>query len=173
VIVVQDLPDPAGARAAIDAGASGRMLLAGLNADGCAEAIELLLEMGLSAWSLSSVLLGVVAQRTVRRLCPECRQPVEFPKDLAQILSCQDDARLVACAPAGCPSCGHTGYSGRLAIFALLAIDQGIRRMLRNGSREDTAQALARQCLGAYRRSALDLLRDGVVSPEEVLRALR
>jgi general secretion pathway protein E len=117
--------------------------------------------MGLEPFLLSSSLLGVLAQRLVRKLCTHCRKPETV------------DGRLVYHA-VGCEHCGYTGYQGRTGIYELLLVDEAIQRLIHNGGSEpEIRQRAAERGMVTMRADGQRWIDAGVTAPEEVVRATR
>ena len=154
VIMIGEIRDYETAQIAIQASLTGHLVLATLHTNDAASAVTRLTDMGVEPFLLSSSLLGVLAQRLVRRLCEHCR-----------------DAEGAA---RGCEHCGYTGYQGRTGIFELMTADEQIRALILNKASEATIRDAA---LGAGMRLMRDdgerLVREGITSQEEVLRVTR
>ncbi len=154
VIMIGEIRDYETAQIAIQASLTGHLVLATLHTNDAASAVTRLTDMGVEPFLLSSSLLGVLAQRLVRRLCEHCK-----------------DAEGAA---RGCEHCGYTGYQGRTGIFELMTADEQIRALIHNKASEATIRDAA---LGAGMRLMRDdgerLVREGITSQEEVLRVTR
>ena len=159
VIMIGEIRDLETAQIAVQASLTGHLVLATLHTNDSASAVTRLLDMGIEPFLLSSSMLGVLAQRLLRKLCPECRR--------------QEDAggrwRAV-----GCPGCGQVGYVGRTGVYELLEIDEGLRAAIHAREGEQKLRELARS------RSFRTLYEDGarwvetgVTSGEELLRVTR
>jgi general secretion pathway protein E len=158
VIMIGEIRDGETAQIAVQASLTGHLVLATLHTNDSVSAVTRLVDMGIEPYLLSSSLLGVLAQRLVRKLCPACRR--------------QDkDGRYRA---VGCPACGNSGYSGRTGIYELLLVDESVREGIHAGQGELAIRALARA--RGFRSMAEDGERwvaDGTTSPEELSRATR
>ena len=158
VIMIGEIRDFETAQIAIQASLTGHLVLATLHTNDAVSAVTRLTDMGVEPFLLSSSLLGVLAQRLVRKLCTRCRRA---------------DARGQY-HPVGCAECGHTGYKGRTGVYELMVADVNIRALVHNRAAES-------QLLGAAEAGGLRLMREdgarlvtlGVTSPEEVLRVTR
>ena len=158
VIMIGEIRDFETAQIAIQASLTGHLVLATLHTNDAVSAVTRLTDMGVEPFLLSSSLLGVLAQRLVRKLCTHCRKP---------------DGRGQY-HPVGCAECGHTGYKGRTGVYELMVADVNIRALVHNHASES-------QLLGAAEAGGLRLMREdgarlvaqGVTSPEEVLRVTR
>ncbi|RPE73060.1 type II secretion system protein E (GspE) [Tibeticola sediminis] len=158
VIMIGEIRDHETAQIAIQASLTGHLVLATLHTNDAASAVTRLTDMGVEPFLLSSSLLGVLAQRLVRRLCAHCKR---------------QDAEG-AWHPVGCAECGHTGYAGRTGIFELLAADEAIRALIhaQAGEAEIRAAGLAAG-MRLMREDGERLVASGVTSREELLRVTR
>lgn len=158
VIMIGEIRDLETAQIAVQASLTGHLVLATLHTNDAASAVTRLADMGIEPFLLSSSLLGVLAQRLVRKLCPHCRRQ-------------GGDGHW---HPVGCEHCGHTGYQGRIGVFELLAVDEDIRALVHRQAPEADIRALAQQRgMALMREDGERLVRDGVTSREELLRVTR
>ncbi len=161
VIMIGEIRDLETAQIAVQASLTGHLVLATLHTNDAVSAVTRLTDMGVEPFLLASSLLGVLAQRLVRRLCPHCRAPHE-------------DAGRVVYRPVGCGQCNHTGYSGRTGIHELFVVDEEVRRLVHEGRDE---QSLRRAAVAAGMRSMREdgerWVVEGVTSPEEIVRVTR
>jgi general secretion pathway protein E len=127
--------------------------------------------MKVEPFLIASTVRAVLAQRLVRRLCPECRQPVEASGSLASLLGLQ--AGTIVYEPKGCPVCSGSGYKGRIGLFEAVRIDDEIRRLINQGADEAAIAAQAFRANDTLTEAARALVRDGVTSPEEAVRVSR
>jgi general secretion pathway protein E len=131
--------------------------------------------MGVEPYLLASSLLGVLAQRLVRTLCPVCRTQVP-PTDgeaalLAEVGLSRDHPLF---APVGCAECRHTGYRGRSGIYELIAVDQGVAKLIHDRAPEHTLRAAAIAAgMVTLRRDGARWLDDGTTSLAELVRVSR
>ncbi len=148
VIMVGEIRDLETAQIAVQAALTGHLVLSTLHTNSAAAAITRLRDMGVEDYLLTAVLRGVLAQRLVRRLCPECRAPFEAPPALVERFALQGrtEARPITLFHArGCPHCRGTGYRGRQAIAEFLVPDAAIERLI-----------FARTDHGAIERAAVE-----------------
>ena len=149
VIMVGEIRDMETAQIAIQASLTGHLVLATLHTNDASSAITRLTDMGVEPFLLSSSLLGVLAQRLVRKTCASCRGK-------------------------GCASCGHTGYQGRIGVFELLVIDEAIRAQIHGQAPESQIRAQAQQAgMQLMREDGERLVQAGITTLEEVLRVTR
>ena len=163
VIMIGEIRDFETAQIAVQASLTGHLVLATLHTNDAASAVTRLTDMGIEPFLLSSSLLGVLAQRLVRRLCTHCKVPVETTDSLGS-----------AYRPVGCERCGHTGYTGRTGIFELLVVDDALRGLIhRRAPESDMAAAAQAQGMALMRADGERLVSNGTTSREELLRVTR
>ena len=173
VIMIGEVRDLETAQIAVQASLTGHLVLAPLHTNDAVSATTRLVDMGVEPYLLSSSLLGVLAQRLVRKLCRACRQPYRpDPAELAELGA--DFAGGSLYAPKGCASCSHTGYLGRTGIYELLTIDEEAQRLIHQPGFEQALRArAASQGMRVLRQDGLRWVRDGVTALEEVVRVTR
>jgi general secretion pathway protein E len=120
-------------------------------------------------------MLGVVAQRLVRLLCPECKQAVPASDGELKILesSQQFAQHPLIYKPVGCPHCNHLGFVGRKGIYELIELDDGLRQMIHEKRSEMQMEIYARQSSPSMRDDGVRLVMEGLTSLDEVLRVTR
>jgi general secretion pathway protein E len=157
VIMIGEIRDLETAQIAVQASLTGHLVLATLHTNDAAAAVTRLLDMGIEPFLLSSSLLGVMAQRLVRKLCEHCKQP---------------DGQYWKAV--GCDKCGHTGYHGRVGVYELLETTEQIRAQIHNRASEaeirNSAQATGMKTM---REDGERWLLDGTTTPAELLRVTK
>ena len=177
VIMVGEIRDAETAEIAVQAALTGHLVLSTLHTNDAAGAISRLLEMGVQDYLLSSSLLGVLAQRLVRRLCPACRREVAFAGlDVAAAeleLQSANNVQTVWEAT-GCDACNQTGYLGRVGIFELLPVTSEICKVIVQRADAGTIRNLAvRQGMRLLRDDGWEKVRQGITTLAELLRVTR
>jgi general secretion pathway protein E len=158
VIMIGEIRDYETAQIAIQASLTGHLVLATLHTNDAPSAVTRLVDMGVEPFLLSSSLLGVLAQRLVRKLCPHCKRR-------------GDDGHW---HPVGCEHCSHTGYKGRTGVYELMVIEPALQALIHAQAAEADLLAAARaHGLRSMREDGQRLIDDGTTSPEEVLRVTR
>ena len=175
VIMVGEIRDEDTAHTAVRAANSGHLVLATLHSPVAASAVQSMLALGSSPFFLSSCLLGVIAQRLVRTLCPQCRVSYdvsESPQTFEEIRSLLEEGEGKAIyGPSGCPECFQQGYSGRTGLFEVMTMNQEIRRLVAaSRPAAEIQQAAVKAGMTEFHRSALVKVAKGVTSTEEILR---
>jgi general secretion pathway protein E len=175
VIMIGEIRDLETAQIAVQASLTGHLVLATLHTNDAASAITRLADMGVEPYLLASSLLGVLAQRLVRTLCPGCRvaaAPSEGERRLLDGLGLQA-ARDAWSAP-GCAQCNDTGFSGRTGIYELLRIDERLRRLIHDGAGELALRdAALRAGMRQLREDGARWIADGRTSLAELTRVTR
>jgi general secretion pathway protein E len=173
VVMVGEIRDLETAQIAVQASLTGHLVLSTLHTNTAAGAITRLEDMGVEAFLLSSSLLGVLAQRLVRTLCPQCKVAHEPDKEECNLLGItQKDGALIYRAT-GCEHCNFTGYRGRTGIHELLLIDEHIREIIHNGKGEQAIEKYVRKHSPSIRADGFSKVLLGETTLEEVLRVTR
>ncbi|MCU0967488.1 MAG: type II secretion system ATPase GspE [Rubrivivax sp.] len=158
VIMIGEIRDHETAQIAIQASLTGHLVLATLHTNDAPSSVTRLVDMGVEPFLLSSTLLGVLAQRLVRKLCPHCRRR-------------GDDGFW---HPVGCEHCAHTGYKGRTGVYELMLVDAALQSLIHERAAEQDLVAAARAAgLRSMREDGERLLAEGITSPEELIRVTR
>ncbi len=190
VIMVGEIRDQETAELAVHAGLTGHFVLSTLHTNDAIGAVPRLLDMGVEAFLLGSTLNAVVAQRLARKICENCKQKVDLPaeikKEAAQVLAKTpldyikkfikdfDGNNLQFYKGAGCPRCGGTGYSGRLAVAEVLDINDDFREIIIKHGKSITMRDVkaSQQFISMYEDGLIKALM-GLTSLEEVMRVVR
>jgi general secretion pathway protein E len=175
VIMVGEIRDAETAEIAVQAALTGHLVFSTLHTNDAAGAISRLLEMGVQDYLLSSSLLGVLAQRLVRRLCPGCRREISLAgAEVVEELHLDRSEARTAWEAVGCPTCSGTGYLGRIGIFELLPVTSEICKVIVQRADAGAIRSLAvKQGMRLLREDGWDKARRGVTTLAEVLRVTR
>ena len=150
---------------------SGILVLRALPADDPASTVPRLTDMGLEPYLLASGLVGVVAQRLVRVICPECTARVAYPVEMLERFGLTSDPGLSFHRGRGCARCRGTGYDGRAGVFEVLAVDSGIHMLIRDrADARVVRQAAVHAGMKTLREDALAKAIFQQTTLEEVLR---
>ena len=156
VIMVGEIRDLETAKIAVQASLTGHLVFSTVHTNTAAGTITRLQDMGVEPFLLSSGIIGVLAQRLVRKLCDTCKQP--------------DAAATGTYIAVGCGECQHTGYKGRVGIYELLEVTEDIKKLIHDGAGEQELQAHARKQHASLHQHGLELVQQGITSTDEVLR---
>jgi general secretion pathway protein E len=179
IIMIGEIRDLETAQIAVQASLTGHLVLATLHTNDSASAVTRLIDMGIEPFLLSSSLLGVLAQRLVRRLCPQCKREevIEVTETEAATLAAEGIAPKAAQRvwhAVGCDACGQSGYQGRTGVYELLTVTDEIRSLIHKQAPESEIKATAlRDGMHTMRGDAQRWIDAGSTSLEEVLRVTR
>ncbi len=172
VVMLGEMRDPETAEVAVQAAMTGHLVFSTLHTNDAVSAVPRLLDLGIPAYLLAATLEGVLAQRLVRRVCDDCREPyAPDPDQVAALRGAAADDPAVFWHGRGCASCRRTGYRGRVGVFELLRITDEIREAITAEAPRATLRALAVR--GGMRPLAADgwaKITEGSTTIDEVLR---
>lgn len=176
VILVGEVRDGETAEIAVQAGLTGHRVLTTLHTNDAATAITRLVDMGIQPFLVSTVLLASVSQRLVRKNCPHCIESYTPRKDLLMAFGIRDEMlpRFSFQRGTGCRTCHQTGYSGRMAIYEVLYVDEMVQDMIMAGA---SAKDIAKACVQAktmrtLKADALSKVARGLTTLEEAAGAV-
>jgi type IV pilus assembly protein PilB len=173
VLMVGEIRDAETAQIAIESALTGHLVLSTLHTNDAPMTIARLIEMGIEPFLVASALSCVVAQRLARRLCPDCKVPVNVGAAELEQAGFPATGDFQAYEAAGCMRCGGTGYRGRVGVYEVMTLSDEIRSLiLKKASGDEIAGAASRAGLRRMREDGLEKVRQGVTSLPEVLRAL-
>ena len=169
IIMVGETRDGETAGTSVRAAITGHMVFSTLHTNDAVSSIVRLEDMGVETYLVANSLVGLVAQRLVRKVCPHCARQMETTEQERLFLG--EDVRVVT-RGTGCTKCNNTGYKGRVAVHEILAINNDIRRMIINHTsiEEITRYAREVQHMRTLKESGLLLVKEGKTTPEELLK---
>ncbi|MGC8842186.1 MAG: GspE/PulE family protein, partial [Candidatus Sumerlaeaceae bacterium] len=173
VIMVGETRDPETAQAAIRAALTGHLVFSTLHTNDAAGAVSRLLDMGIEPFLVASSVEGLIAQRLVRVLCPDCKVPFTLSPEVLNRLRVNklDTADAQFMRPAGCEKCRYTGFRGRTAIYEIIKVTEDLKQMIvaRRPSNEIKQAAIA-SGMRTIREDGWLKVRAGLTTIDEVLR---
>jgi general secretion pathway protein E len=175
IIMIGEIRDLDTAEVAVQAALTGHLVLSTLHTNDAPGAVTRLLDLGVAPYLLRATLLGVLAQRLVRRLCPHCKRPATPAPEQWAALAADSG---IPCpqqvwGPQGCEHCRETGYRGRVGVYEMLSVSPGVRLALQSdGDDRALRQAALASGMTPLRRAAVLLVVDGETSMAEVLTVL-
>jgi type II secretory ATPase GspE/PulE/Tfp pilus assembly ATPase PilB-like protein len=171
VMMVGEIRDAETAEIAIQAALTGHLVFSTLHTNDAAGAVSRLLEMGVENYLLASSLLGVLAQRLVRRVCSRCRAPVELPPEVIREIAAGTRETFQVFEGRGCEECAGTGYRGRSGIYELLLVSDTLKQLiLERASSNLIREASIKQGMRALRDDGWRTVREGITTVGEVVR---
>ncbi|MCM3902497.1 MAG: type IV-A pilus assembly ATPase PilB [Pyrinomonadaceae bacterium] len=174
IIMVGEVRDLETAQIAVKAALTGHLVLSTLHTNDAPSTIDRLINMGVETFLLISSINLIAAQRLVRRICEKCKEPVEVSPEILINLgvdSAEVGAGFSTFNGRGCGNCNGTGYRGRLAIYEVMVMHEGIKELiLRNASVVELKREAVKLGMSTLRMSALQKVREGLTTIEETVR---
>lgn len=172
VVLIGEIRDRETAEIAIQAALTGHLVFATLHTNDAPSALTRLLDMGVEPYLLSSSIIGVLAQRLVRRICPACKKTYRPPKEELASLQLENTDQLHY--GAGCGKCFYTGYRGRQAIFELMKVTAQIKKQVMKSVDAETIRKIAqKEKMADLFSSAKALVKNGSTTVKEVFRVIK
>ena len=172
VILVGEIRDAETANIAVQAALTGHLMLSSIHANDTIGVLFRLIDLGVETFLIASGVIGIVAQRMVRRICPDCQQLIEapLPEQLAYEKEMKEKRTKFLYA-AGCKTCAYTGYLGRTGIFEILSMSDTLRRMIIAGvSPADIRDEAIKEGLSTMMHDGMMKVQMGLTTPTEILR---
>ena len=176
VVMVGEIRDLETAEIAVQGSLTGHLVLSTLHTNSAVGALTRLRDMGVEAFLLSSSLIGVLAQRLVRRLCPQCKTPAPVGPAEHELLGVPGDEPVkpaMLYQARGCEACVHSGYRGRVGVFELVPIDQRLQTLIHDQAPEHELETQARTHSPSLRADCRQRVLQGETSLEEFIRITR
>nr|WP_156137437.1 type II secretion system ATPase GspE [Vibrio sinaloensis] len=173
VVMVGEIRDLETAQIAVQASLTGHLVMSTLHTNTAVGAITRLRDMGIEPFLISSSLLGVLAQRLVRTLCPDCKEPYEADKETKKLFGLKKKEDLTLYRPCGCETCNYKGYRGRTGIHELLVVNEQVQELIHGEAGEQAIEKAIREDVPSIREDGLSKVRNGITSLEEVMRVTK
>jgi general secretion pathway protein E len=172
VILIGEIRDAETAQIATQASLTGHLVLSSVHANDSVSVIFRMIDLGVEPFLLASAVIGIAAQRMVRRICPYCSRPTPVSPDeqlaYEQEMNEKQSEFLIG---AGCNFCANTGYLGRTGIFEVMVMSESIRRMVLGGANSDDVRAQAsKEGTVSLWHDGMMKVKDGITTPYEVIR---
>ena len=171
IIMIGEIRDQETASIAVQASITGHLVVSTLHTNSSASTITRLEDMGIESYLIADSVIGVIAQRLVRRLCKECKRPVLANADQKELMGCNMDEDVTIYEPCGCSKCDNTGYKGRIGVYEIMKMSPKLKTII---SKRQGADAIKEQALkeGMYtlRMSATEYVLDGTTSFDEMVK---
>ena len=175
IIAVGEIRDGETAEIAMRSAITGHVVLSTIHTSDAVGTIERLTDMGVEPYLVASALKGVLSQRLVRRICPNCVQPYEPSEEEQRELGLEPMPVRTFYRGAGCPECFDTGYRGRTAVFEIFPLSVQVRRMVAKGMGREAIESLLTDPNSGFvslRDNALKLVMEGKTTSDEVMRVI-
>lgn len=175
VVLLGEIRDQETARIAMQAAQTGHLVLSTLHTDDTSSCVTRLTDIGIEPYVTAAALIGIIAQRLIRRLCMHCRRPYTPDAETLRAMNVSDaEAPMLTFYRAvGCPQCNQTGYQGRVGIYEILPITDKLRRLIaRRGSEAQLRDAALAEGMVSLGEDGLAKVKAGVTTPDELLRVV-
>lgn len=174
VVMIGEMRDQETAEISVQAAMTGHLVFSTLHTNDAISAIPRLLDLGIPDYLVAATLEGVLAQRLVRRICQDCREPYEPSPETVAIVAGRPVGRLRLTRGAGCPSCRGSGFRGRLGVFELLLVTDDVRDAIAGRASRSELRALASKGgLVPLRADGWSKVEAGLTTVEEVVRVVQ
>ena len=175
VILVGEIRDAETAKIAMQAAQTGHLVLSTLHTDDAPSVVTRLMDIGTEPYVIAGAIIGVVAQRLVRRLCVHCRRQYTPPPDTLRALNMTeaDAATIPFYKSVGCDQCNHTGYRGRIGIYEVMRVTDKVRRLISSRAPIDQIREAALSGgMISLGEDGLAKVKSGITTPEELIRVV-
>ncbi len=171
IIMIGEIRDYETASIAVQASITGHLVVSTLHTNSSAATITRLLDMGVESFLLADSVVGVLAQRLIRKLCPKCKKPREATKDEKELLKYPVDEPLTIYEPGGCSMCNETGFFGRTGVYEIMEMSPNLKHLITIKSNTETLKAAAlEEGMHTLRMSAAQYVIEGTTSIRELLK---
>ena len=172
VIMVGEIRDLETAQTATGAALTGHLVFSTLHTNDASEGLTRLIDIGVKPYLASSSVVGVLAQRLVRTICPKCKESYEPETKIVKALTLAGTENIVLYRGKGCKNCWQTGYRGRIALFELLVVDEPVRDLIAQGAPANMIRKMARKTQGMKTlfEDGVQKAMKGITTLEEVMR---
>lgn len=171
IIMIGEIRDQETASIAVQASITGHLVVSTLHTNSAASTITRLEDMGIEPYLIADSTIGVIAQRLVRRLCPECKKAKKADEEELELLNRKPDEDITIYAPCGCPRCDGTGFKGRIGVYEIMEITQPLRNIIsKNGGAEDIKEKALSEGMHTLRMCATDYVLQGITSVSEMIK---
>ncbi len=171
IIMVGEIRDSETAEIATRAAITGHLVFSTLHTNDAASSITRMIDMGIEPFMMSSSVVGVIAQRLVRRLCKKCREKIEPDEFERNSLDLKEGEEVEIYKAVGCEECNNTGYRGRIAVYEIMTVNREIRELIAKNENADVIkEAALRNGMKTLRMNCARVVKNGVTTIDEMLR---
>lgn len=171
IIMIGEIRDSETAEIAVRASITGHIVVSTLHTNSTASSVARLEDMGVESYLIADSMVGIIAQRLVRRLC-ECKKPKEATVEEKQLLGVDTDKSCTIYEPCGCKLCNNTGYYGRMGIYEIMKISPAIKRLIsKNADAEDIKNQAVKEGMNTLKMAAANGVKEGITSIAEMIKA--
>lgn len=171
IIMIGEIRDGETASIAVQASITGHLVVSTLHTNSAASTVTRLADMGIENYLIADSVVGIIAQRLVRRLCPECKEEYEAHVEEKEMLGVREDQPLKLYRPCGCNKCDGTGYKGRIGVYEIMEVTPDVRRAIaHNADAEEIKDVALKDGMKTLRMRAGEYAIEGITSMSEAIR---
>lgn len=171
IIMIGEIRDEETAQIAVQASITGHLVVSTLHTNNAVGALDRMADMGVERYLIADAVVGVIAQRLVRRLCPHCKKPRPATEQEKLILKAEPGKEQMLYEPVGCELCNHTGYYGRIGIFEIMEVTDNMRHLISSNSGVEELLAEAKESgMQTLRDNGASRVVEGVTSFAEMMK---
>ena len=172
IIMIGEIRDTETAEIAVQASITGHLVVSTLHTNNAVGTLNRMADMGVERYLIADSVVGVIAQRLVRKLCPHCKQARTATPQEQRVMKLSPDEEPIVYQPVGCDLCNHTGYFGRTAVFEIMEVNDEIRRLIAvGGTTEELLQAARESGMRTLRENGVRAVLKGITSYTEMMKA--
>lgn len=169
IIMIGEIRDGETAQIAVQAAITGHLVVSTLHTNSAASTVTRLIDMGIEPYVVGDALVGVIAQRLVRRLCPKCKQGRYAEENEKSLLGIPQNEEYGIYEPVGCPLCNDTGFSGRIGVYEIMPVSRSLQAVIARGATADKIEEQALQeGMLTLKLAAGKLVKEGITSISEM-----
>ncbi len=171
IIMIGEIRDQETASIAVQASITGHLVVSTLHTNSAAGTITRLMDMGIEPYLIADSVVGVIAQRLVRRFCPACKRAKKADEEELELLGLESGADVTIYEPCGCSKCDGTGFKGRIGVYEIMEITQPIKNIIsKNGDAEAIKGKALEEGMNTLRMSATEYVLEGITSINEMMK---
>lgn len=171
IIMIGEIRDQETASIAVQASITGHLVVSTLHTNSSASTVTRLEDMGIDAYLIADSVVGVIAQRLVRRLCPNCKKPREATEDEKEIMGLNVSETVQIYEPEGCLQCDQMGYKGRIGVYEIMEMTPDLKRIIsKGGDADDIKEQAMKDGMHTLKMSATEYVLNGITSYHEMMK---
>lgn len=171
IIMIGEIRDHETAQIAVQASITGHLVVSTLHTNSSASTITRLADMGLEPYLIADSIVGVIAQRLVRRLCPACKKAREAAPEEKELMNIPEDQEVTIYEPVGCIQCDNMGYKGRIGVYEIMEMSPALKTIVsRNGNADEIKEKAIEEGMHTLRMSATEYVLNGITSFSEMMK---
>ena len=171
IIMIGEIRDGETASIAVQASITGHLVVSTLHTNSAASTVSRLADMGVESYLIADSVVGIIAQRLVRRLCARCKTKRLANADELEVLGFGPDEQVEIYVPTGCPNCDNSGYRGRIGVYEIMEVSNDVKRIIAKGGDADAIKdAALKNGMNTLRMSATRYVLDGITSVSEMIK---